>query len=116
VKQASGATYSMAGEDIPYIVLHLDHQARQVRFDIADANSGKDWHEALQWDYSSRNSTSTGFFAFTWDGVTYAGNRAYTVPSGQYVLKVSVLKALGDASNPAHGETWTSPVITVARP
>ena len=39
-----------------------------------------------------------------------------TVPNGQYVVKVSVLKALGDESNPAHWETWTSPVITIARP
>ena len=30
--------------------------------------------------------------------------------------KVSVLKALGESSNPAHWETWTSPVITIARP
>jgi hypothetical protein len=32
------------------------------------------------------------------------------------VVKVSVLKALGDPDNPAHWETWTSPVITLARP
>ena len=29
---------------------------------------------------------------------------------------LSVLKALGDAANPAHWETWTSPVITIDRP
>jgi hypothetical protein len=32
------------------------------------------------------------------------------------VAKLSVLKALGDANNPAHVETWTSPVITINRP
>ena len=37
-------------------------------------------------------------------------------PNGVYTVKVSVLKALGDQSNPAHWETWTSPVITLARP
>ena len=34
----------------------------------------------------------------------------------QYIVTVSVLKALGDENNPAHWETWTSPEITIARP
>ena len=55
-------------------------------------------------------------FVLTWDGVTVAGNKAYTLPNGQYRATLTVLKALGDASNPAHVETWTSPVITIARP
>ena len=59
---------------------------------------------------------NTSFFAYSWDGTTVAGNRTHTVPDGQYVVKLSVLKALGDASNPADWETWTSPVITIHRP
>jgi hypothetical protein len=31
-------------------------------------------------------------------------------------VRVSVRKALGDSANPAHVETWQSPVITIARP
>ncbi len=38
------------------------------------------------------------------------------VPNGQYVVVMKALKALGDAANPAHWETWTSPMVTVARP
>ena len=38
------------------------------------------------------------------------------VPDGQYKLIVKVLNALGDADNPAHWETWTSPTITIDRP
>jgi len=48
--------------------------------------------------------------------MTSAGNKTYTVPNGQYRVRLSVLKALGDATNPADIESWTSPVITVARP
>ncbi|MDH4308972.1 MAG: hypothetical protein OEX04_16010, partial [Acidimicrobiia bacterium] len=66
--------------------------------------------------YLARNSTSTGFFAYAWDGTTVGGKKTYTVPDGQYVIELSVLKALGDADNPAHWETWTSPVITIDRP
>jgi hypothetical protein len=44
------------------------------------------------------------------------GGQRYTVPNNGYVVKISVLEALGDDTNPAHWETWTSPVITIARP
>jgi hypothetical protein len=42
--------------------------------------------------------------------------KEFVVPNGNYVLKLSVLKALGVDGNPADWETWTSPVITIARP
>lgn len=112
----TGGTYTMAGSDIPFFLLHLDHQSRRIRLEAFDAVTGKSWHRISDDEYLPRNSTATSFFAFSWDGMTYAGRKAYTAPDGQYVVKLSVLKALGDASNPAHWETWTSPVITVDRP
>ena len=112
---AGGGTFTMTGDDIAYFPVHLDHQSRTIRMEIVDT-SGRDWHRAFQFDYVGRNSTSTGAFVLAWDGVTFAGNHAYEVPNGTYVAKLSVLKALGDANNPAHWENWTSPVITVARP
>jgi minor extracellular serine protease Vpr len=36
--------------------------------------------------------------------------------NGDYIIEVRVLKALGDAGNPDHWESWTSPVITIERP
>jgi minor extracellular serine protease Vpr len=77
-----------------------------------DAN----WHRAYDLNYVGRNSTATAFFAFAWDGITTRGNRDVVVPDGDYVIKLEIQKALGDENNPAHWETWTSPVITIARP
>ena len=37
------------------------------------------------------------------------------LPNGTYYVRLSIQKALGDNANPAHWETWTSPVITVDR-
>jgi hypothetical protein len=31
-------------------------------------------------------------------------------------VEIAVLKALGDPGNPAHTETWESPLITLDRP
>ena len=116
VNQPSGGTFTMAGTDIPYFLIHLDHQSRLLRMEVSDAMSGKSWHRSYQQAYVPRNSTSTSFFAFPWDGKTFAGNKTYTVPDGQYIVKLSVLKALGDENNPAHWEIWPSPVITIDRP
>lgn len=99
-----------------WVLLHLDHQVRQLRMEVFDANSGQAWHRAFDEGYVGRNSTSTGFFSLPFDGVTVNGRKLNVLPDGQYVIKLSVLKALGDAANPAHSETWTSPVITIDRP
>ncbi|RVT54458.1 peptidase S8 [Rubrivivax albus] len=119
--QPEGATYTMADGNIPYFLMHLDHLSRRITLEAFDAVSGKAMGKVSQDEYVTRNSTPGGFFAFTWDGVTFRGKPGNPVgvkevPNGQYVVKVSVLKALGDESNPAHWETWTSPTITVARP
>jgi subtilisin family serine protease len=116
-----GWTYTMSGLDIPYFLMHLDHPSRRVRLEAFDAVTGRAWHRISDDEYVGRNSTPGGAFAFAWDGTTFTGkgknaNQWRIAPNGQYVVKVSVLKALGDEGNPAHWETWTSPVITIARP
>jgi minor extracellular serine protease Vpr len=111
-------TFTMAEGDIPAALVHLDHQVRELRIEVRDATTGRQWHRAFDLEYLPRNSTSTGFFAFEWDGMTTRGRGSKTqvVPNGSYVLELQVLKALGVASNPDHWETWTSPPFTVARP
>ena len=116
VNQPAGATYTLAGGDVPYIVFHLDHQVRLLRLEVFESGSGKAWHRAYEQEYVGRNSLATTFFAQPWDGATRGGNKLYTVPNGSYYIKLTVVKALGDPSNPAHVETWTSPTITINRP
>jgi subtilisin family serine protease len=120
-RNATGWTYSMVGGDIPYFLMHLDHHSRRIRLEAFDAVTGQSWFRVSDDEYVTRSATPGGFFAFTWDGTTFTGkgrnaSQLYTVPNGTYVVRVSVLKALGDESNPAHWETWTSNVITIARP
>jgi subtilisin family serine protease len=110
-----GDVFTMQGFDIPFFLVHFDHQSRLFRVEIF-AQNGKAWHRAYNEDYMPRNSTSTGFFAFPFDGATFAGKKTYNVPDGTYYAVISVLKANGDAGNPAHWETWTSPEFVVDRP
>jgi hypothetical protein len=112
-------TFTMEGADIAYFLVHLEHQPQVFTMEVFDADSGKSMFWAYQDEYLPRNSGATSFFAFPWDGTTTpgkSGKRVFTMPDGEYVVKLSILKALGDKNNPDHWETWTSPVIVIDRP
>jgi hypothetical protein len=99
--------------------VHLHHQARRLQldvFDVLEAGTLKPRGRALRADYLPRSEKADGFAVFKWDGTVTHGKKTTAVPDGQYVIRISVLKALGDENNPAHTETWTSPVITLDRP
>ncbi len=105
----------MVGEDIPYFLVHFDHQSALFRVEIFSA-TGRAWHKAYNETWMPRNSTSTSFFAFPFDGYTFAGNRTYQVPDGTYYALISVLKANGNSNVPSDWETWTSPLFVIDRP
>ncbi|MCU0485796.1 MAG: Fn3-like domain-containing protein [Anaerolineales bacterium] len=108
--------FTMQDGDVPYFLVHFEHQSRTFRVEIFDAK-GKSWQRAYNEEYLPRNSTATGFFAFPFDGTTMIGKDKFrAVPDGTYYAVISVLKALGDESNPAHWETWTSPMFVIDRP
>ena len=108
-------TFTMVGTDVPYLLMHFDHQSRMLRVEVFD-QKGSSWQRAYDEQYLPRNSSGTGFFAFPLDGYTFAGKKILMLPDGNYYAKISVLKALGDAANPAHWETWTSPMFVIDRP
>ena len=110
--QPTGASYSMVGTDVPVVVVHLDHAATRLIFDVYDVATGRYRGRAPEEKFLPRNSGATTFFAIPWDG-TLGGA---PVANGTYRIEMSVLKALGDRNNPAHTERWTSPNIVIARP
>ncbi|HYF94236.1 MAG TPA: S8 family serine peptidase [Symbiobacteriaceae bacterium] len=114
----AGRVFTMQDGDIPWVVAHLDHQVRLLRLEVKDAVTGESWNKAFpDEEYLGKNSTATSIFAFAFDGTTVdQGKKATVVPNGEYVLMLSVLKPLGNANNPDHWETWTSPAFTIARP
>lgn len=108
----------------PALLVHFDHQSQYMEMVLKHADTGAPVHPVFNktnvMHFLPRNSTSTGFFAFQWDGTRLHSNgrrweKTKDVADGDYVIELRVLKALGDASNPNHWESWTSPVITVNR-
>jgi len=111
----SEATFTMVGGDVPFVGVHLDHQVRALRMEVLDAVTGRSWGRALNRSYLPRNSTASAFFTFPWNGSTKVGTHERAVPDGRYVLRLTVVKALGDESA-GDVETWTSPAFVVDRP
>ncbi len=123
VNQPAGATYTLQGNDVPFLLVHFDHQVTKFQVEVRYASNNQLVHPvfyyAIEDEYLPRNSTATSFYSFVWDGSRQHNNgndKTKTVANGQYKLTVKALKALGDPNNAAHWETWTSPVITLARP
>lgn len=117
VNQPGGARVTMKGDDIAYVLAHFEHYSQVTKLEIVPLRQvgGARDLGVIELEYFFRNSTPEGFFAFEWDGSAKVNGRRTSLPMGDYQLKLSALKALGNPANPAHWETWTSPVITIAR-
>ena len=121
----AGATFTLQGSDFPILLFHLNHQVRRLNIQVFKAD-GSPVHPVFnyvtQQEFLGRNSAANTFFEFDWDGTRSQdngggnGDHRKPVPNGRYILKLSVLKALGNASNSADWETFTTPPITLARP
>jgi subtilisin family serine protease len=111
-----GASYTMQGNDIPYFLVHLDHPARKLRFEVFHTGTGDSWHRFWDADYVRRNRTYRGFWVFGWDGFTVHGQQSVEVPNGTYLVRLSVQKARGEDDDPDHWEHWDSPPVTIVRP
>jgi hypothetical protein len=118
VNQPTGAAFTLQGTDVPFILLHLDHQPRTLKMEVFDLQTNQSVGFADIEQFLQRNTTATSIFAFPWDGtvVKREGGPARAIQNGSYRIELSVLKALGDPNNPAHVERWTSPDIVIIRP
>jgi subtilisin family serine protease len=118
VPQPAGGLFTMVGDDVPFVLLHLNHQIANLKMEVFDVTTGLSLNLADDEDFVGRNTAANSFFALGWDGTTMRrpGGKLRTVPNGTYRIDLSILKALGDPRNPAHFERWSSPNITIARP
>jgi hypothetical protein len=101
------------------VVVHYDHQASRMTLDVHGASTMKYYGRARDLVDIGQDPSNTGTTArssYSWNGTATLNKKTSLVSNGQYVLKLSVLKAMGTETNPAHWETWTSPVITINHP
>ena len=123
-RQADGAVFNVEDRnDRPVILYQRGHQSRRLEIRAVDVATNESYLVAFS-DYVSRNASNStnlvngGFSTYTWDGKRLFTNPAGKVhrkelPNGTYRLQIVVTRALAEAGNPAHIETWTSPTTIV---
>ncbi|MGD8201687.1 S8 family serine peptidase [Ornithinimicrobium sp. W1679] len=115
-----GNVYEMAGNDVPTVALHFEHQARHMEWEVyranVDGSKGTSVGVVTEVDYLARTGSRNGISAWTWDGrYVDADGARQRVDSGDYVLEVRVTKASAWNDDRTPGvETWASPYFTVA--
>jgi hypothetical protein len=95
-----------------HILFHLEYSVRRVRLEVFDAHTGRNYGRLLELGYFPRNQGADFFYHINWAG---RDSDSQPVPPGDYTLRLSIQKALGDDDNPAHWEIWSSPTVTVLR-
>jgi subtilisin family serine protease len=113
----NGGTFTLEGDDVPVVIIDLDRHARRLRLDVVDAAFGKPWGALVDGEFLGASTPLTGgLYRYRFTGVTTLGKDPVRLPNGSYRFQVRVLRPLGDEGNPAHWETWTSPVFTLNHP
>jgi len=114
-----GHSFSLREGDYPEVLVHLFHQVRELDIEIVNAQTGRlarrNFSEAYDLDYMPRNAWYNYVFSYPWDGFRIFGDYMIPMKDGAYQLRINALKALGDADNPDHWATWTSPMFFINR-
>lgn len=108
--------YTMKDGDVPVLLFHLEYPVEIVRAQVYAANADGSKGALLGTIADEQKiGRDNEYVQLSWDGSFVDSlvkkNGKTSVKAGSYIIELSVLKALGDPANPAHWETWTSPVF-----
>ncbi|HEY3367244.1 MAG TPA: S8 family serine peptidase [Symbiobacteriaceae bacterium] len=91
-----------------YLIWSLARQTPELKVEIWNADTGRKFGDQIDVSYLGRDDGSIQLLP--WDGTNDKGRQ---VPAGNYVLRLMVLRPLGDPRNPAHWDVFTTGKITV---
>ena len=105
-----GETFSLAeGLDLAALI-YLGHQASAMEISATNVDTGAvvDWGRE---QYLQRSPGPDDAMGLHFEDLV--AKQPGALAPGKWTLKVRVLKALGDETNPAHWEQWVSPEFTL---
>ncbi|MEZ4606352.1 MAG: S8 family serine peptidase [Deinococcales bacterium] len=106
-----GVSYSFIASDLPQLALGLQHSVSLVELDLVP--TGEYWWLGSQPLYQlkdvPRNNVNTAY-VFSLDDTSIRN-----FPDGRYLLRLKILKALGDETNPAHWLSFDSSQFWIKR-
>jgi subtilisin family serine protease len=115
--------FTMVGNDLPCVMLHLDYPVSNLRIDIFKVGRrGVPLPVApnyRSWVKTGPTGKDPSYQAYYFDGTyTTLGShgKQYPLSNGTYVFVVTVTKALASGHSRSDYETWTSPTFTITKP
>ena len=123
---ASGhPVYTMRKGDYPYVVLHLDYPANDLRIDIFRVGwrgfltpIAPNYRSWVKTGPTGKDGDGANYYEFYRFAGTYttlgATGKQYPIANGTYVIVITVAKALSSGHSPGDYETWTSPTFSIA--
>jgi len=118
------ATFTMVDDDVPNLLFHLEYPISAAYFNVykakADGSAGSKVFAGYKTFFQlGKFGRDNSYLDVTFDGkIPFSADSSagLTVPDGNYVLKLRVLKALGKDSRHSDWETFTTPAFTIDRP
>lgn len=115
--------FTMQGDDIPFVLLHLDYPVSNLRIDIVKVGP-RGVPVPIAPNYRSLVKTgpigkdpSYQYFWFDGSYTTLgAHGKQYPISNGTYNFVVTVTKALATGHSRSDYETWTSPTFQITQP
>ena len=116
-----GYTFNVAEGDLPLIALHIENPIRGLAIEAfesdKDGAKGEPVSEYGPFYLSGGVGASVGYNFFVWDGTVQNSDDPQDrspVKPGHYVLEVTAIKGMGQATKSENTETWLSQPFTVA--
>jgi minor extracellular serine protease Vpr len=116
----TSGTATRRGADTPFVLVHMNNQARRIRIEVFSKRHRISFGEAFVQDFVPRNRVENAL-ATPWalvtalplDGTTRLGRHRFRLPDGEYYAVMTVERALARRGTPT--ETWTSPTFRIDR-
>jgi hypothetical protein len=109
----TGGTATREGTDSPFVLVHMNNQARRIRIELFSTRRRARLGEVFRQDFVPRNPVES-ILSQPWTLATALPLRLGRRPDGEYYVVMTVERALAGRGTPA--ETWTSPVFRIDRP
>jgi minor extracellular serine protease Vpr len=110
VIEEDGHVFRTRDGEYPVVAPFFGHYPQEMELWAVDQQRGKRYL-VMQHEYLPRSPSIGDRYVFEWDGTVRAGNSENRrgLPSSDYTLELRVLRALGDADDLEHWDTWESP-------
>lgn len=113
-----GYTFTMAEDDLPYLMFHLEYPVSNLKVDVYTVTEYGTRGKLLGNNFTlGKYGRDPSYLTLPWDGTysTGRGKKARSIEAkpGQYILQLRALKPMAKPNRARNWVTWDSPAFTI---